>query len=315
MQNLAKALRPGDTIGIIAPASPPRSDERIEKSVRYFEKLGYRVVLGKHLQNGRGYLSAPDKDRVSDLYSMFRAKNVKAIFYHRGGYGSIRLLDKIDYDLIRQNPKIIVGYSDATALFAAIYKKAGFKSCFFGPMPGVDLWDEIDLFTEENLWRALTSTKPFGELPITNSHSLRRRGQGGDPIVGRIIGGNLTVFASLLGTSYQPSFKSTIPFFEEIDEKPRKIDAYFAQLHLAGLFANSKAILLGQFTNCTDTDAPTLTLDEVFDDYFSKLKIPVIQNLPFGHEKAMWTIPFGAKIRIESGGEKAKISVVENVLI
>ena len=322
MQNLAKALRPGDTIGIIAPASPPRSEERIEKSVRYFENLGYRVELGKHLGGGvaahhaNSYLSAPDKNRLSDLHSMFRAKNVRAIFYHRGGYGSIRLLDKIDYELIRHNPKIIVGYSDATALFCAIYKKTGLKSCFFGPMPGVDLCEEIDPFTEENLWRALTSTKPFVELPITNSPSLRRRGLGGGPIEGKMIGGNLTVFASLLGTPYQPSFKSTIPIFEEIEEKPRKIDAYFAQLRLAGLFDNAKAILLGQFTNCnTDKNSPTLSLNEVFDDYFAKLKIPVISNLPFGHEPKMWTIPFGAKIRIETSGEQAKISMIESVLI
>jgi len=319
MPNLAKALRPGDNIGIIAPASPPRSEERIEKSVRYFERLGYRVVLGRHLGGGdsahhaNGYLAAPDKDRLSDLHSMFRTKNIRAIFYHRGGYGSIRLLDKIDYDLVRRNPKIVVGYSDATALFAALYKKAGLRSCFFGPMPGVDLWDEIDPFTEEKLWRALTGTKPFDELQL-NSPSLRRRGPGGGPILGRMIGGNLTVFTSLLGTPYQPSFKSVIPFFEEIEEKPRKIDANLAQLRLAGLFDSAKAILLGQFTNCVDNDASTLSLDEVFDDYFSKLRIPVISNLPFGHEKKMWTIPFGAKIRVEKRKDQSKISVIENVL-
>src|SRR5665213_1816937 len=175
----AKALRTGDVIGIVAPASPPRSQERIEKSVRYFEKIGYRVELGKTVQpppapslkrRGYGYLSAPDKDRLADLHAMFRSKRVRAVFYHRGGYGSIRLLDKIDYDLIRRNPKIIVGYSDATALFAALHKKAKLASCFFGPMPGVDLWDEVDLFTEENFWRSMTSTKPLGKFTLPSSH-------------------------------------------------------------------------------------------------------------------------------------------------
>ncbi len=120
-------------IGIIAPASPPRSEERIARSVSYFEALGYRVELGKHFRDGlagKSYLAATDSDRTADLHAMFRSKHVRAIFYHRGGYGSIRLLDKLDYQLIRRNPKIIVGYSDATALFAALHKKAGLTSCF-----------------------------------------------------------------------------------------------------------------------------------------------------------------------------------------
>jgi len=330
----AKALRTGDVIGIVAPASPPRSQERIEKSVRYFEKIGYRVELGKTVQpppapslkrRGYGYLSAPDKDRLADLHAMFRSKRVRAVFYHRGGYGSIRLLDKIDYDLIRRNPKIIVGYSDATALFAALHKKAKLASCFFGPMPGVDLWDEIDPFTEENFWRAMTSTKPFGELQNSPSYAAKRnrRGLGGGSSIvgGRMIGGNLTVFCSLLGTPYQPSFKSAIPFFEEIDEKPRKIDAYLAQLRHAGLFREAKAILLGQFTNCdrdenaaTLLDAPTLSLKEVFSEYFSKLGVPVLTGLPFGHEKQMWTLPYGARLQIAQAGEKKTLSVIESVL-
>ena len=324
----AKALRAGDVIGIIAPASPPRSEERIEKSVRYFEKLGYRVELGKHLRNAltaRSYLAASDKERIADLHAMFRTKRVRAIFYHRGGYGSVRLLDKIDYDLIRRNPKIVVGYSDATSLFAALHKKTRLASCFFGPMPGVDLWDEIDPFTEEHFWRAMTSTKPLGELPLPNSPSdaakRNKRGLGGDSSAvqdateGRMIGGNLTVFCSLLGTPYQPSFKSAIPFFEEIDEKPRRIDAHLAQLRLAGLLDEARAILLGQFTNCSqDADAPTLSLEEIFDDYFRKLKVPVLSGLPFGHEKQKWTLPYGARLRIAWAGEQRTLSVSESVL-
>ncbi len=313
----SKALRAGDLIGIIAPASPPRSEERIEKSVRYFERLGYRVELGVHLREARGYLAGTDKDRLTDLHAMFRSKHIRAIFYHRGGYGSIRLLDKIDYELVRRNPKIVVGYSDATALFAALYKKAGLRSCFFGPMPGVDLWNDVDPFTEENFWRAMTSTKPLGVLPTAGivSPAFPRRGPGGGWIEGRMIGGNITVFCSLLGTPYQPSFRSVIPFFEEIDEKPRKIDALFAQLRLAGLFDQAKAILLGNFTNCEkDPDAPTLSLAEIFDDYFSKLKVPLLSGLPFGHEKRMWTLPYGAGLRLTVGSKESTLSIAESVL-
>ena len=308
----AKALRPGEVIGIIAPASPPRSEERIERSVRYFERLGYRVELGKHLREARGYLAGSDKDRVADLHAMFRSRHVRAIFYHRGGYGSIRLLDTIDYDLVRSNPKIVVGYSDATALFAALYKKAGLRSSFFGPMPGVDLWSEIDPFAEESFWRAMTSAKPLAlSFPNTSRYSSKR----GTVVAGRLIGGNLTVFCSLLGTPYQPSFRSVIPIFEEIDEKPRKIDAYLAQLRLAGLFEQATAVLLGNFTNCnTDGDAPTLSLQQIFEDYFSKLGAPVLGGIPFGHEKRMWTLPYGARVRLTIRNEESTLSMMESVL-
>jgi muramoyltetrapeptide carboxypeptidase len=318
----ARALRKGDVIGIVAPASPPRSQERIERSVRYFERLGYRVEVAKHVAPAptlgpattETYLAGSDKDRLADLHAMFRAKRVKAIFYHRGGYGSLRLLDAIDYDLVRRNPKIVLGYSDATALFAALHKKAGLASCFFGPMPGVDLWDEIDPFTEENFWRMVTSTEPLGELPMAEEEgTVLTRGK----LIaeGRMLGGNLTVFCSLMGTPYQPSFRNAIPFFEEIDEKPRKVDAHFAQLRLAGLWRTAKAVLLGQFTNCnTDPDAPTRTLDEIFTDYFGKLKVPVVKGLPFGHDARKWTLPLGAKLRVAQAGGRSVISVLDSAL-
>jgi muramoyltetrapeptide carboxypeptidase len=318
VQLKAKILHPGDVIGIIAPASPPRSEDRISKSIAYFERLGYRVELGNHVRDNMGdgsYLAASDKDRAADLHAMFRSKHVRAIFYHRGGYGSIRLLDTIDYDLVRQNPKIIVGYSDATALFAALYKKSGLASCFFGPMPGVDLWDSIDPFTEEQFWRAMTSSKPLGAFPIAENEGVALNPKKALEAHGRMIGGNLTVFTSLLGTPYQPSLTGKILFIEEIDEKPRKLDAHFAQLRLAGVFDRAGAILLGQFTNCNnDPDAPTLTLQEIFADYFGKLKIPVLSNLPFGHEKRMWTIPYGSKLHVHWKNGRAKITALQRVL-
>src|SRR5437868_8166417 len=121
----ARALLSGDTIGIIAPASTPQKEEKITQSVRYFESLGYRVELGKHIRDERGYLAGDDSGRLSDLHKMFANKKIKAIFFIRGGYGTSRLLPEVDYDLIARNPKIMVGYSDATALFNAIYKKTG----------------------------------------------------------------------------------------------------------------------------------------------------------------------------------------------
>ena len=303
-----KILRPGDTIALIAPASTPQLKAKITKSVAYFEKLGCRVVLGKNIEKQNGYLAGTDAQRLADLHTVIKNKQVKAIFMLRGGYGTIRLLNDLDYDLIAKNPKIFIGYSDATTLFNAIYKKTGLQSCFYGPMPGVDIWNGFDPFAEECLWRMISSDKPFGELP-TDKGEIRQLYGKKSEVIGRVIGGNLTVFSSLMGTPYLPSLRDKILFFEDVNEHPYRIDRYLAQLKASGALSQAKAILLGQFSDCEDKP-PTLTIDQVFKDYLSKLGVPVLSNLPFGHIPRQWTVPLGAKMKIENG----KISIIESVL-
>jgi muramoyltetrapeptide carboxypeptidase len=307
----AKALRKGDTIGLIAPASTPQIKEKITGSVRYFESLGYRVALGKNIEKRYGYLAGNDKERLDDVHRMYADKKVNAIFFLRGGYGTIRLLPHIDYNLIAKNPKIFVGYSDATSLFNAIYKKTGLQSLFYGPMPGVDIWNGFDPFAEECMWRALTSTKPFGELPMNESEGIGLTKN--SSAEGRLIGGNLTVFSSIMGTPYLTSLKNRILFFEDVGEAPYRLDRYFAQLKAAGAFETAKAILLGQFSDCEEPDKKKSTLDlgEVIRGYFDKLKIPVLTNLPFGHVKRQWTVPLGARIVINKRSIKITGSVLE----
>lgn len=308
----AKHLRPGDVIGLIAPASKPQVHEKITESVRYFESVGYRVALGKNIEKEHGYLAGTDRERVNDIHAMFADKNVKAIFFLRGGYGSIRLLPHLDYSLIKKNPKIIVGYSDATSLFNAIYHKTGLLSCFYGPMPGVDIWDGIDAFAEGCMWHALTSPHPIGELSMDKHDDILMHAKKYAPVEGKLIGGNLTVFSSSMGTPYLTSLGGKILFFEDVAESPYRIDRYLAQLNASGALEKAKAILLGQFTDCIEEDKTklTLTTEEVFKDYFSKLNIPILKNLPSGHIKRQWTIPLGAKYRIDG----RKISVIESVL-
>ncbi|MDP4220791.1 MAG: LD-carboxypeptidase, partial [Bacteroidota bacterium] len=240
----AKALTSGDTIAFIAPASTPQTAEKISKSVRYFEQLGYTVLLGKHIERERGYLAGSDKERLDDLHKMIANKKVKAIFFIRGGYGTIRLLPFVDYDLVKRNPKIFVGYSDATALFSAIFKKTGLQSLFFGPMPGVDIWDGFDPFAEECMWRSITSNKPYGKLPAA-SGEIKLLGKARfEPVEGRMIGGTLTVFSSIMGTPFVPPLNDRILLFEDVGEEPYRIDRYFAQLQAAGALDSAKAILL-----------------------------------------------------------------------
>ncbi len=311
----AKALRPGDVLSLIAPASAPIAEERVTKAVQYFESLGYRVTLGKHIFERRGYLAGTDRQRLDDLHSAFRDPKIRAIFFIRGGYGSIRLLPEIDYDLVRAHPKILVGYSDATALFHALYKRSGLSSQFFGPMPGVDIWNGFDPFAENCFWRALTSTIPIGEFPMDEGEGIVLAKKKFEPISARLIGGNLTVFSSICGTPYMLPAQGKALMFEDIDEKPYRVDRYFAQLRAIGMLESASAILLGQFNGCeADPDAASLTIDEIIKDYFGKLNTPVIANLPFGHVRRQWTLPFGARAEITSLRGRASISIVEQVL-
>ncbi len=295
-----KRIKKKDLIGIISPASSPADLSRVERGVNYFERLGYRVIVGENVGKQRGYLAGTDEERLHDLHSMFRNKEVKAIVCVRGGYGSARLLDKINYNLIRRNPKIFVGYSDITALQMAFLKKAGLVT-FAGPMVAVDFYkDEIVEYTEEFFWRIVSSPKKIGKVynPMKENFYSLVKGKA----EGRLIGGNLAVFNSLLGTQYLPAFKDKILFLEDIGEAPYKIDRMLNQLKLAKAFEQINGVMLGRFVDCNEDDpeAKTLTLNEVIDDYFSNLDKPVLYNLKHGHIPENMSLPFGIKVKINT---------------
>ncbi len=153
----------GDVIGLIAPASTPSQDEKIENGVQYLEHLGYHVIIGKHVSDQYGYLAGTDEDRAADVNAMICHKDVKAIFCIRGGYGTPRILQLVNYRALKRHPKIIVGYSDITALQLAVFRKTGLVT-FSGPMTGTDMWKDFDSYTEEHFWRTLTSNKKIGVL-------------------------------------------------------------------------------------------------------------------------------------------------------
>jgi len=305
-----KSLKTGDLVGIISPASSPEDLTRIEKGVTYFEKLGYNVVVGKNVGKYRGYLAGSDDERVEDLHEMFENEQVRAILCLRGGYGTPRLLNKIDYNLIEKNPKILVGYSDITALQLAFFQKAHLVT-FAGPMVAVDFHGEINRYTEENFWRALTSTKKLDKvtLPENEMFETFRKGK----CEGEILGGNLSLITSLIGTSYFPKMKNRILFLEEVEEKPYRVDRMLNQLALTGVLQKVEGILLGEFTDCEETKNRSLALEEVFNDYFGKLKIPVIKNFPHGHRKANFTLPFGVKTKLNA--DKSYIEFLEAAVI
>ncbi|MCF8395052.1 MAG: LD-carboxypeptidase, partial [Melioribacteraceae bacterium] len=288
-----------DVIGVISPASSPDDFSKLNKGVDYLEKLGYRVEFGKNVGKERGFLAGEDEQRLEDIHDMFKNKQVKAIFTIRGGYGSPRLLDKINYNIIKKNPKIFVGYSDITALQLSFYHKAGLIT-FGGPMIAVDFWDEISEYTEEIFWRTITSTKKIGKLQNPNEEKfyVLNKGRG----EGRILGGNLSIMSAMVGTDYFPNFRDKILLLEEVNEPPYKIDRMFNHLKLAKVFRDSKGIILGRFVNCYESDKTkkTLNLNEVIVDYFNDNSSPVIYNVKHGHIKENITIPYGAKCKVNA---------------
>jgi muramoyltetrapeptide carboxypeptidase len=306
-----KRLRSGETIGIISPASSPDDLLRINNGVQYLEKLGYRVEVGKNVGLQTGYLAGSDQERVNDLHDMFRNKNVKAIFSVRGGYGSGRLLDKIDYKLIRNNPKIFVGYSDINALQMAFLAKTGLVT-FAGPMVAVDFHEEVSHFTEEVFWRTITSNKKIGKLknPRNEKFYLLNKGRA----QGRILGGNLSMFSSLMGTDYLPKLTGAILLLEDINEAPYRIDRMLNQLRLAKVLKQIGGIILGHFVDCYEPDPNkrTFSLNEVIIEYFQNQKLPVLYNVKHGHIKDNITIPYGTKCILNAS--RGHIEIADNAV-
>ncbi|MFQ5822449.1 MAG: LD-carboxypeptidase [bacterium] len=303
-----KKLEERDTIGIVGPASPMRK-ERLKKGIQYLKQQGYEVREGEHLNDKYGYLAGSDEDRAYDLNQMFLDPEVDAIFCTRGGYGTPRLLDLIDYDVIRKNPKIFVGYSDITALQLAIFKRTQVVT-FSGPMVAVEMGKGIEPFTETHFWNLLMKAEAKTRLEGHNG-SLKILNKGKSE--GRLIGGCLSLICSLLGTPFLPDFKNAILFVEEIGEEPYRIDRNLTQLKLAGVLNQIKGIVFGQFHDClAQSNEPSLTIERIIYDVTSDLDIPILAELPYGHVDRKYTIPIGTRVYLDA--EKGYLEILEEAV-
>lgn len=303
------ALRKGDVIGIIAPASPPSDQAKVERGARYFERLGYRVEMGASVSRTRGYLAGNDSQRVDDLHTMFSDRRVKAIICVRGGYGTPRLLPLINYKLIKRNPKILMGFSDITALQLALWKKCRLVT-FHGPMLAVDFANGIDPYTEESFWQMVTSTHKCGKIQLPVKPITLKEGKAS----GILLGGNLSLINSLLGTPYQPDFRNSMLFIEEVGEEPYRIDRMMVQLSNASILQKARGILTGQFTDCVpkDPSKPGISIKDILLDVAPSIGKPVITNLPFGHTNQKLTLPQG--IRASVNTSKGELRIEESAV-
>jgi muramoyltetrapeptide carboxypeptidase len=234
---------------------------------------------------------------------LFTDRRVRAIIALRGGYGTQRILPFLDFGLIRKNPKIVVGYSDLTALSLALYTKAGLVS-FAGPMVGAEMARGLAGAAEEFFWRCLTSVKAPGVVPGPAETFLPGAAEG------RILGGNLSLVAAMAGTPYFPTFSKSLVLLEEIGERPYRIDRMLQQLALAGVWRRAAGVLLGTFVDCgPEKGKPSLSLPEVFTDTFRGSPLPVLAELHHGHVRQSITLPIGVRARID---RKGKLTILES---
>ena len=311
------ALYRGDTIAIIAPASVPER-ERIDRAVSRLEEMGFRVKFFGDIYRRWGYLAGDDETRAEELMQAVADPEVAAIFPARGGTGVTRLLDMLDYSLFRKHPKILTGFSDITALHAALQEQAGLVT-FHSPHPmdGIGMPDGLTDLSARTFWRAVLAEnyvaheKPGFEIPLNDAERENITTLVAGNAEGKIVGGNLSLVCALLGTPYEFDMTGNILLLEEVAEQPYRIDRFLSQLRLAGKFDVIAGVILGQFTDCEPgPNKPSLTLAEIFDGYFSHLGIPVLANFPTGHTPDNATLPLGVAVELDA--DQKRITVLEN---
>lgn len=300
-------LKPGDTIGIVGPASPMMT-ERLTNGIQYLQNRGFQIKLGEHIHDVHGYLAGRDDDRVRDLNQMFLDDEVAAIFCTRGGYGAPRILPGVDYEAIRRRPKILVGYSDITALQLAMFKKTGLVT-FSGPMVAVEMGKGIDPITEAHFWKVLTEPITGSQMRVKSTSGFCLRP---GKARGRLLGGCLSLIASLLGTPFLPDFRGAILFLEDVGEEPYRIDRMLAQLKLAGILNEVNGIVFGQFPECVPrSSAPSLNLSEVIAEMTADLRVPILIDFPYGHIDEKYTLPIGVEAALDA--DAGVLEIVEPV--
>jgi muramoyltetrapeptide carboxypeptidase len=291
----------------VSPASPPKDDALIMRGVSALLAEGYAMRLGWSVGARDGYFSGSDQVRATDIMAMFEDDRIRAIFCTRGGYGTARLLDRLDYSIIRKHPKILVGFSDLTALSLALYTKTGLIT-FAGPMVAAEFASGILPIAAEALWDMLRRRRNTRVLPGCGGTTTLH----GGVAEGTLLGGNLTVLCSLIGTPWLPDFREAVLFLEDVGESIYRIDRMLLQLKQAGLLRRLSGVLLGGFTSIP-TETPNRDLVDVMEEYFLPLGVPVLSGIPFGHVPDKITLPIGSRIRIDA--ERKKIIVIQHVVV
>jgi muramoyltetrapeptide carboxypeptidase len=285
-----KPLESGAHVALIAPAGPLQKPEDLPRAQENTRALGWEPIVGPHAAERVGYLAGHDRDRLNDINQALRDPNVDAIWCLRGGYGVMRILAGIDYDALSRAPKAIIGYSDVTALHAAVQRKCRLVT-YHGPTARETLTD----FSRDSFRHALV------EQVDSCGVAANAREINAGVAEGRLVGGNLAVLASLCGTPFAPDLSDGILILEDINEPVYRIDRMLQQLRLAGALNGCKAIVFGECTGCTeDAGGGGRPFDEVLGEIAHALGIPCLAGIPIGHIAEQWTIPLGAMAKLDT---------------
>jgi muramoyltetrapeptide carboxypeptidase len=297
-----RRLQPGDTIALINPSGAIHERRPYEIATETLQALGFKVREAPHLRARRGHLAGTDAQRAGDVNAMFADPGVHGLLAMTGGSGGARMLPAVDYDLIRRNPKFLGGFSDLTALINAVTRQTGLVT-FHAPM-GASEWNAFSVARFREL--VMEPGTPLLTNPPATDDALvprtqRTRTLHGGKAQGHLVGGNLAVLAGIAGSAYWPRFDGAILFLEEINEYIYRVDRMLSTLALAGAFDRLAGVVIGAFTNCGPGEGfGRLTLDEVFDDHFGPLGVPVYSGASFGHIRLKWTLPVGLPAEMDA---------------
>jgi muramoyltetrapeptide carboxypeptidase len=311
-----RRLRKGDTVGLIAPASNASEDESIRITGDIVESLGFKVRQGKNLFERYGYLAGTDKQRAHDVNSMFADDDVDAIFCARGGYGTTRILPYLDYEMIAKNPKILMGFSDITGILTAIHARTGLVG-FHGSILK-RRFSEYALSEFKKVVMHPTRRTRIGAAPPFETGEGRVDAENrlthiaGGTARGPLLGGNLSLISSLIGTEFEPDFHGRILFLEEVHEEPYRVDRMLTQLWLANKLQQVAGIAFGRFTDA-DPNGNSFSIEKVLRDRCANLGIPVVRGFMIGHIKDQTVVPIG--IEAELNGDDGTLQLLDTAVV
>ena len=279
-------LKPGARVGIVAPAGP-FDEETFGRGIRILEKMGFEVFVPPQLLDAKGYLAASDRHRARVVNQLFADQSIDALICARGGYGSMRVLPLLDYEIMAANPKVFIGFSDITVLLNVFGERCGLAT-FHGPVV-TSLADSTDE-SRQSLMQAVSSDARL-EIRAPEGTALKAGAASG-----AVCGGNLTTLCHLVGTPYAPGFTGKILFLEDRGEVPYRVDRMLVHMKLAGCFENLAGIVLGSFENCGSMESILNIVSEIFAPY----AIPILAGLEAGHGRNNLTLPFGIEATLDA---------------
>jgi muramoyltetrapeptide carboxypeptidase len=292
-------LAPGETVGVVATGFGVRRAS-LAAGVGRLRRMGYRVLLGEHVHELDGYFAGQDEARAEDLRRMVEHPDVRAIWFARGGYGTSRILDRVPWEGLERRPKLLVGYSDLTALFSAVIQQVG-QLCLYGPV--------VAELGQAGSYHAASLKRLLAGQPV----ELRLRPRqvlAAGRTQGRLLGGNLTVLAHLCGTPYAPDLRGAVLFLEDVGEEAYRVDRMLTQLRSAGMFEGLAGVLVGQLSvpRTRREFPPDRAVEEILRENFLPCGVPVVIDLPAGHIPGKRTLPLGGWVELDTAARTLRLS-------